>query len=48
MIDSIRAPDSVTLERVASVLLVKVDAPTPFVIDATEDVERWLLPILGQ
>jgi hypothetical protein len=40
-------PDGVTLERVASGLLVKVDTPTPFTMAATGDLEQWLLPLFS-
>jgi hypothetical protein len=40
-------PSCVSLERVASGLLVRSDAPTPFAMTETEAQERWLLPLLG-
>jgi hypothetical protein len=42
-----RPPDALTLERVASGLLVKIDTATPFACGPRADVERWLLPVLG-
>ncbi|MBX3231906.1 MAG: hypothetical protein KIT84_12070 [Labilithrix sp.] len=40
-------PDGVTLARVPSGVLVQHDAPTPFAVGDTTDVERWLLPAFG-
>jgi hypothetical protein len=38
-------PTGVSLRRVRSGLLVCADAPTPFAMDATNDLETWLLPV---
>jgi hypothetical protein len=40
------APEGVTLQRVRSGVLVRAEAPTPFAMTATEELETWLLPVL--
>jgi hypothetical protein len=40
-------PPSVSLQRVRGGLLVRADAPTPFAITETEEMETWLLPATG-
>jgi len=39
-------PQGVSLQRVRSGLLVRVDAATPFAMAATKELETWLLPVL--
>ena len=40
-------PESVALLRFTSGLLVCVDAPTPFAMTTTEELETWLRPLSG-
>ncbi len=39
-------PESLSLQRVRNGVLVRTDAPTPFALDATNELETWLLPAL--
>ena len=38
-------PSSVSLQRVRGGLLVRDEAPTPFAMTTTEEMETWLLPV---
>lgn len=41
-----QAPEGVSLQRVRGGVLVRAEAPTPFAMTATEELETWLLPVL--
>lgn len=44
----VKPPAGVSVERVPSGQLVRVDAPTPFAVPSFDALERWLAPLLAK